>query len=111
MQAVTLYTTWPDADTAEGCALALVEQKLAACCTLLPSGLSVYRWRGGVQRDSETVLLVKTVAARADAARALILALHPYELPCVAAWPISASESHAPYLAWIAQETLGGGER
>lgn len=111
MAAVTLYTTWPSLESAEACARALVEARLAACCTLWPGAVSIYRWEGALARDLEVVLLVKTNTQLAAAARAAIVAQHPYALPCVAAWPIAPDESHPAYLAWIEQETLPADDR
>ena len=39
-----LYTTWPDAETAEACGRAAVEEKLAACANVLAPMRSIYRW-------------------------------------------------------------------
>ncbi|MET0181722.1 MAG: divalent cation tolerance protein CutA [Caulobacterales bacterium] len=105
MDPVTLYSTWPNQEAAEACAALLIEAGAAACVTLLPGARSIYRWKGEVQRDAEVIMLVKTAAA--DTARALILAHHPYDLPAIAAWPIAANLSHAPYLAWIVAESGG----
>jgi periplasmic divalent cation tolerance protein len=108
MDEVTLvYTTWPDAETAAAAAEAAVGAELAACANVLAPIRSVYRWKGMVERASETPVLFKTTAAAAPGLRALLLARHPYELPCVLALPVDAAGSHPAYLAWIGQETAG----
>lgn len=109
MTVITLYTTWPSADAAEACARALVEAQVAACCTLLPGAVSLYRWEGAVQRDAEVVLLIKTTPAQAKSARALILAAHPYDVPCVLAWPADPQASHGPYMDWAAASVVSDG--
>lgn len=103
MQPVTLYCTWPNDAAAKACARALIEARAAACVTLLPGARSTYRWEGEIQEDEEVVMLVKTAAP--EAARALLLARHPYDLPAIAAWPIEANLSHADYLNWVAAES------
>lgn len=102
---ILLYVTWPDEASADVCAEALIAGRLAACVHILPAGRSVYRWRDAVARDAEHVMLVKTAADRADAARGAILARHPYELPCVIALPVTPEASHAAFLDWVASET------
>jgi periplasmic divalent cation tolerance protein len=89
------------AEDAERIATALVERRLAACVNLVPGVLSIYRWKGSVERDEERLLLIKTSAARLEALRAAIVELHPYELPEVVALDVAGG--HAPYFEWVAE--------
>jgi periplasmic divalent cation tolerance protein len=107
MDALMLYSTWPDRESAENAARALIEAHLAGCVTLLPQAVSFYRWEGEIQADQEVVMLAKTTAERVRAAREAILARHPYDLPCVLALNIDPASSHSPYLKWLAHDTSG----
>lgn len=102
-----LYTTAPDAATAEKIARALIERRLAACVNVIPGMISTYRWEGRIETGAEVVLIIKTTAAAAPAARELVLALHPHETPCVVALPIVEDASSRAFLDWIAAETAG----
>lgn len=93
------YCTCPDADSAQRIAEALVTERLAACVNRLPGIVSTYRWQGTVTTDSEELLLIKTTAARFEALRQRLLALHPYELPELIAVPVE--RGHAAYLSWV----------
>jgi periplasmic divalent cation tolerance protein len=97
------YCTCPDAASAERLARALVEERLAACVSLLPGVRSVYRWRGALEQADEVLLLVKTTRPRLDALAARVRALHPYELPELIA--VEATGGLPGYLDWIAAET------
>ncbi len=98
-----VFTTLPDRASAEKLAAALVEQCVAACVTILAPCRSVYRWKGAVQSEEETPVLVKSTADRYEALQAAICANHPYELPEIIAVPV---ERGLPgYLDWVAQET------
>ncbi|MGQ0502117.1 MAG: divalent-cation tolerance protein CutA [Panacagrimonas sp.] len=88
------------AGVADELARHLVEKRVAACVNIVPRIASVYRWQDEVQRDEESLLLIKTTAAAFDALKATVLARHPYELPEVVALDIA--DGHLPYLAWIA---------
>ena len=101
--AVVLYVTTASAHEAGKIGRALVEERLAACANILTGMTSVYRWQGKVEQGSETVLLLKTSAARQEAAIARIRALHSYEVPCITAWAIAGG--HQPFLDWVAAET------
>ena len=97
MPVVVVVSTFPSADKAAEIARVLVDEGLAACVNLLPVQ-SIYRWKGAVQNETETLALIKT--AEPDALIARLVALHPYELPEAIALPITSG--HAPYLAWLA---------
>jgi periplasmic divalent cation tolerance protein len=97
------YCTCPDEDSARRIAEALVAERLAACVNRLPGIASTYRWQGKVAIDSEHLLLIKTTAARFEALRTRLLALHPYDLPELIAVPVE--QAHAPYLAWVREAT------
>lgn len=102
---VFLYVTAPNSETAGRIARTLVEEKLAACVNIHGEMRSVYEWDGKVEFQLETPMIVKTSVAAAGAARDRILALHPYDEPCVAALPVAREGSSAPFLDWIAAAT------
>lgn len=108
MTAITfLYATAPDQDLAEGIALALLEQGRAACVNVIPGIRSIYLWNGAVERSDGVAMIVKTTASQADAACDLILAMHPYETPTIAALPVDERMSSAPFCNWIRSAASG----
>jgi periplasmic divalent cation tolerance protein len=91
--------TAPDADVARRIALALVDERLAACVNVVPGIVSIYRWEGAVHEDAEALLVVKTSADRLAALAERLAVLHPYALPELVAFaPSGGSEA---YLAWV----------
>ena len=101
---VLVYTTWPDAETADGAARELVSRRLAACTNRLGEITSTYEWQGRVEQGTEVAMLIKSTSARFVALSAAIAELHPYEVPAILALPVSAA--HAPFAAWIAAQTV-----
>lgn len=99
---VAAYLTFPDAARAEALARDLVGARLAACVNVLPTAVSVYRWDGAVLREPEAVAVAKTTAARLDALVAFVVERHPYDVPCVVAYP--AVGGSAAYLDWVRGE-------
>src|SRR5262249_53438927 len=87
------------AEDAERIARALVERGLAACVNVVPGVVSVYRWKGAVERDQELLLVIKTRGEGFPALRDALVELHPYELPELIAVPIAAG--YEPYLEWL----------
>lgn len=105
MDAVMLYSVWPSPDLAQACARALVEQRLAACANILPGVTSVFLWEGAIQTESEAVMIVKTSSVRAAAARDMIAAIHPYELPAIVGIAVEGDVSSHEFVAWIENQT------
>lgn len=103
MPVLLAYCTCPDAESARAIALALVEERLAACVNQLPGVRSTYRWQGSVEQADEVLLLIKTTADRLDALTARLRRLHPYELPELIAVEVRAGLP--AYLDWVAAET------
>ncbi len=97
--ALVVFVTVPDAETADKLAEALVGERLAACVNVLAGVRSIYRWKGAVERDQELLCVCKTTRAGFERLRARVVELHPYDVPEVIALPIAVG--HAPYLDWI----------
>lgn len=87
-------------DEASRVARALVEEKLAACCNIVPQIRSIYEWEGQVQDDPEVLLIVKTTQQRLADLTARATELHSYDVPEVIALPITGGSR--PYLDWVA---------
>ncbi len=104
-EAVILYTTWPDAETAEAFAAEAVAERLCACVNVLAPMRSIYRWKGAIDSASEVPMLLKTTAVLSERLRDLVLARHPYEIPCVLALCVDPDGSNPAFLGWIAEET------
>jgi periplasmic divalent cation tolerance protein len=98
-----VLTTAPDRGVAERIARGLVDRRLAACVSFLPSMRSVYRWKGEIEEADEVWLIAKTTAGKLVELERALAELHPYEVPeCVALAP---DRVEAKYLAWLVGET------
>jgi periplasmic divalent cation tolerance protein len=63
----------------------------------------VYRWHGETFDKKEARVALHTRTELVPQIVALVQKVHPYEVPCVIAWPIA--DGNPDYLAWIAAET------
>jgi periplasmic divalent cation tolerance protein len=93
-----VWCTCP-ADAAGRLAEALVGERLAACVNRIGPVQSTYTWQGAVESASETLLAIKTTAARFDALAKRLRELHPYDVPEIIATPVCAGLPE--YLAWV----------
>lgn len=94
-----VLTTAADPEEAARIARTLVEERLAACATLIPSAQSIYRWQGEIETAAETLLLIKTELEQLPALESRLRALHSYQTP---EFLVLAVESGThDYLAWL----------
>jgi len=103
---IMAYVTAADTDEARRIGKTLVEERLAACVTILGPIESVYHWEGKVQSSGEAAFFAKTTSACFDALAARIRELHSYELPCIVAVPLARGE--AAFLGWIGENVRSG---
>lgn len=100
-----LYTTWPDAGSAEAAAEALLAEGLIACANIMGEARSLFRWQGEVQRESEIIALFKTGADKAERTAKRIADLHPYDEPAVLNLCVDPTGSSSAFIAWVASQT------
>ena len=91
------------AEEARTIAQTVVEEKLAACASIIEHVQSVFRWEGTVRSEQESLLILKTTAARFTDLKARIKAVHSYSVPEIIALPIEMGAED--YLTWLNQET------
>jgi periplasmic divalent cation tolerance protein len=99
MSVISVYVVFADDDEAERIGRAMVEERLAACINILGPIRSIYRWKGAIETSEEVAAIFKTTGERADTLVTRIAALHSYDVPCVAAWPIA--NIHGAYADWV----------
>lgn len=94
-----VLTTCAGPAEAERLADRLVEARLAACVNRIDSVASTYRWQGNIERDHESLLLIKTTKDRYPALEEAIREQSSYDVPEVIAVPLAAGAS--AYLGWL----------
>jgi periplasmic divalent cation tolerance protein len=94
-----VLTTTANAEEAARLGRTLVEERLAACASLIPALQSIYRWQGVVESATETLLLLKTGSDQLAALEARIHELHSYQTPEFLVLEIESASQ--PYLDWL----------
>ena len=106
--ALLVLTTCDSAARAAELAGHLVGRGLAACVNVLGPVQSTYRWQGKLEHSTETLLLIKTTAARYTELEAAIRAESDYELPEIVAVPITRGLD--AYVDWVRAMTRSDGD-
>jgi periplasmic divalent cation tolerance protein len=88
-----------DIEEAERIGRAMIEERLAACINILGPIRSIYRWKKEIEQADEVAALFKTTDRQAEALITRIAALHSYDVPCIANWPID--KVLAAYADWV----------
>jgi periplasmic divalent cation tolerance protein len=95
--------TCPDESVAGRLAAGLVEKHLAACVNVMPQIRSIYRWDGDIQKDDESLMVVKTTTDAFSAVSDWLQGNHPYDVPEILALPVCAGSTD--YMNWVLDET------
>ena len=77
----------------------IVENKLGACVNVVKEVSSVYWWKGNIEKDKESLLVIKTSAEKFNELVKKVKEVHPYTVPEIIALPIVAG--NIDYLNWI----------
>lgn len=94
-----VFVTVGSEENALGLSRALVEERLAACCTILPKASSIYRWQEKIEESIEMQLLIKTSANLLNRVEQRIRQLHAYDTPEIMA--VEINEISRDYAQWL----------
>lgn len=100
---LVVLSTAPDQDIAQRIANSLVEDGLAACVNLGAPSLSIYKWQGKVETETEIALTIKTSADRLSDLASRLSSLHPYDVPELLVLDVAGGAS--AYLRWMHEQT------
>jgi periplasmic divalent cation tolerance protein len=98
-EARIVFTTTATPEEARRLGRTLVDERLAACATMIPAVESIYRWEGAVESATETLLLLKTGPDQLAALEERLHQLHSYQTPEFLVLPVEAGSS--AYLDWL----------
>lgn len=99
MRVRILITTVANRKQAERLANSLIDRKLAACVSIMPSIRSHYVWKGRRHSSAEALVLIKTYSRLWKKIYSLLSELHPYEVPELLEVPVGRVGS--AYLDWM----------
>jgi len=99
---IVVFSACESKEQADRIARQLIENRLAACVSILPGVTSVYRWKDNIEASDEWLLLIKTRRGLFSALRAEVRKLHSYEVPEMIALPVV--DGAPAYLGWMDDE-------
>jgi periplasmic divalent cation tolerance protein len=98
---IVVLSTCSNLEEGERLARLLVEERLAACVTVVPRARSFYRWKGAVEAADECLMAIKSSRGLFAELGAALGKAHSYELPEALAIPVL--DGSANYLNWLGE--------
>ncbi|CAK5073714.1 unnamed protein product [Meloidogyne enterolobii] len=98
-----VYVTVPSTEVGKNIAKEIIQKRLAACVNIVPHLTSIYEWKGKIEEESESLLIIKTEADRLVQLEEIVNKIHPYDVPEFIVLPIEKGSE--PYLKWIYKQT------
>jgi periplasmic divalent cation tolerance protein len=92
-------STFPNAEIARRISNQLVSERFAACANILPSVESIYRWKGNMESENETLVFFKVSEDRQSTFQDKLRSLHPYDVPEIIFVPVASGLPE--YLQWV----------
>ena len=100
---VVVFVTTSSEEEAEKIASLLLEQRKAACVSVIPRVRSRFWWQGKLDSAQESLLIIKTRAPLIPEITDIVKKTHSYTVPEIVALPIVAGNQD--YLDWVDKET------
>jgi periplasmic divalent cation tolerance protein len=100
---VAILVTAPGHEQGVAIARTLVEEEIAACVNIIDGLTSIFTWKGKVDEEAESLLIIKTRSERVPDIIQRVRSLHPYDVPEVIVLPIL--DGNPAYLEWIDEVT------
>ncbi len=94
-----IYTTFGSSEEARRVAMTLLQERLIACANHLAPIVSQYEWQDEFHEEQEFLALLKTSAAKAEAAMIRLRELHSFDTPAILSW--NAENADADYAKWV----------
>lgn len=103
MKQITLfYIPTPDKNTSEEIACDLLEKKLIACANIIDAN-SVYQFKNKLNKNAESLLLIKTFNENVEPIMEYLEKVHPYEIPLIGHYNMNVNDK---YFSWMKEQIL-----
>lgn len=97
------YITTASERDSKRIAIALLEKRYIACANIVPKINSMFWWKGKIEKQKESLLVIKTQQKWIEDIIKTVKKIHGYEVPCIEFW--SAEKANPDFEKWIEAET------
>lgn len=103
-KAIVILVTTSSKDEAKKIGQTLVDEGLVACCNIIHTIESIFKWQGKLNIENEALMICKTREELFRTVENRIKQLHSYEVPEIISLPVV--QGSKSYLDWIIKETI-----
>ncbi len=98
------YSTFNNQEEALKIAEGLLNKSHIKCCNVLnKNATSIYKWKGSVEKETETLALFKIADGKREKFIQELEKIHPYDTPCII--EIKTDFINPSYEKWINEDT------
>ncbi len=97
------YITTASGRDSKRIATALLEKRYIACANIFPKINSMFWWKGKIEKQKESLLVIKTQQKWIEDIITTVKKIHGYEVPCIEFW--QAEKANADFEKWVEKET------
>jgi periplasmic divalent cation tolerance protein len=100
-----VYITCESVEQAKKIGKHLLKKRVCACVNIFPEMHPMFFWppkSGIIDESKEVVLIVKTIESRFKSLEKEVKAIHPDDIPCIIALPVSHVSKN--YYDWLVGE-------
>lgn len=94
-----VFATTSTFDNAQQIARILINEKLAACCSIIQNVFSIFGWQGTLNERNEFLTIIKTSENKLAELESRITELSFDEVPEIISLPVDSVAG--PYLSWL----------
>jgi periplasmic divalent cation tolerance protein len=80
----------------------LLNKKLCGCVNIIDSVESLFLWHGKIDREKESLLIVKTIDGLFKKLEREVIRAHSYDVPEIISFKLNKVSK--PYAAWLKKE-------
>jgi periplasmic divalent cation tolerance protein len=81
----------------------MLEERLVGCGNIINGVQSMYWWKGAIQNESESLIIMETTEEICSKAINRLAEIHPYDVPKIVA--LETSSALEAYKNWLQEET------
>ncbi|MCF7874489.1 MAG: divalent-cation tolerance protein CutA [Candidatus Omnitrophica bacterium] len=98
---ILVLITVPEKD-AKKVAKNLLDKQLCGCVNIIDSIESLFLWHGKIDREKESLLIVKTIDGLFKKLEREVIRVHPYDVPEIISFKLNKVSK--PYASWLKKE-------
>lgn len=96
---IYVFWTCKNKEEAEKIVSELLDRRLIACASIFPGTESIYRWKGKIEKTTESKIILKSISKYFEEIQECIRSQGSYEIPEIT--QVNIDKVNPLYLSWV----------